>query len=78
MGRPRLKGKRLPNLEQILLNASTQWLNITLSHWYGETEGQVEVRLAVWYHTGLPVVPIRWVLVRDPLNKFKFDVFYRY
>ena len=26
---------------------------------------------AVWYHTGLPVVPIRWVLVRDPQGKFK-------
>lgn len=25
---------------------------------------------AVWYHTALPVVPIRWVLVRDPLGKF--------
>ena len=27
--------------------------------------------VAVWYHTGLPVVPIRWVLVRDPQNKFE-------
>lgn len=73
MGRPRLKGKRLPNLEQILLNTDTQWSNVTLSHWYGESERQVEVTtgLAVWYHTGLPVVPIRWVLVRDPLNLFK-------
>ncbi|MFM2315189.1 MAG: hypothetical protein RLZZ04_4465 [Cyanobacteriota bacterium] len=73
MGRPRPKGKRLPNLEQILLNTDTQWSNVTLSHWYGESERQVEVTtgLAVWYHTGLPVVPIRWVLVRDPLNLFK-------
>ena len=73
MGRPRLKGKRLPNLEQVLLNTDTQWSNVTLSHWYGESERQVEVTtgLAVWYHTGLPVVPIRWVLVRDPLNLFK-------
>ena len=23
------------------------------------------------YHTGLPVVPIRWVLIRDPLSKFR-------
>lgn len=71
MGRPRLKGKRLPNLEQILLDADTQWSNITLSHWYGETERQVEITtgLAIWYHTGLPIVPIRWVIVRDPLGK---------
>jgi hypothetical protein len=26
---------------------------------------------AVWYHTGLPPVPIRWVLVRDPKGKFE-------
>jgi hypothetical protein len=73
MGRPRLKGKRLPNLEQILLDADTQWSNITLSHWYGETERQVEITtgLAIWYHTGLPIVPIRWIIVRDPLGKFK-------
>jgi hypothetical protein len=24
----------------------------------------------VWQHGGLPVVPIRWVLIRDPLNRF--------
>ena len=26
---------------------------------------------AVWYHSGMPVVPIRWVLIRDPLGKFE-------
>jgi hypothetical protein len=26
---------------------------------------------AVWYHSGQPVVPIRWVLIRDPQGKFK-------
>ncbi len=26
---------------------------------------------AVWYHTGLPVVPIRFCLVRDPLGRFE-------
>jgi hypothetical protein len=25
---------------------------------------------AVWYHTGLPPVPIRWVLIRDPQERF--------
>ncbi|MGL1710570.1 hypothetical protein ACSTH6_00060, partial [Vibrio parahaemolyticus] len=25
---------------------------------------------AVWRHGGLPVVPIRWVLVRDPESRF--------
>ena len=73
MGRPRLKGKRLPNLSKVLLDSNTQWTSTTLLRWYGETERQVEITtgLAVWYHTGLPVVPIRWILVRDPFGKFK-------
>jgi hypothetical protein len=25
---------------------------------------------AVWRHGGLPIVPIRWVLLRDPLSRF--------
>jgi len=28
------------------------------------------LRPANWYHTGLPPVPIRWVLIRDPQGKF--------
>lgn len=73
MGRPRLKGARLSNLEQILIDADTQWSKITLSNWYGEVNRPVEITtgIAVWYHTGLPVVPRRWVLVRDPFGKFR-------
>jgi len=26
---------------------------------------------AVWYHAGKPTVPLRWVLIRDPLREFK-------
>jgi hypothetical protein len=49
------------------------WTTITVPHWYGEPERVVEIisDTAVWYHTGLPPVPIRWVLVRDPLGKFE-------
>ena len=25
--------------------------------------------MAVWYHSGLPPAPIRWVLARDPAGK---------
>lgn len=73
MGRPRLKGKRLPNLEQVLIDPNTQWEKITVNHWYGEGERTVEVytEVAVWYHSGLPVVFIRWVLVRNPDGKFE-------
>jgi len=44
----------------------------TVAHWYGRQAREVEVvsETAVWYSTGLPPVPIRWVLVRDPAGKF--------
>ena len=30
---------------------------------------EITTETAVWYHAGLPVVPIRWVLVRDPSGR---------
>jgi hypothetical protein len=44
-----------------------------LTHWYGEGERAVEVvsQTAVWYSTGLPAVPVRWVLIRDPEGELK-------
>lgn len=47
--------------------------NGQLNHWYGEGKRQIEIitGTALWYRTGLPVVPIRWVLVRDPQGKFE-------
>jgi hypothetical protein len=72
-GRPRLKGNRLPTLSQVLVNPQTQWTRVKVADWYGEGKREVEVTsdTGVWYHTGLPPVAIRWVLVRDPLGKFR-------
>jgi hypothetical protein len=71
-GRPRKKGVRLPTLAQVLTAQATRWTAVTVSPWYGEAERRVQVTsaTAVWYHTGLPPVPIRWVLIRDPEGKF--------
>ncbi len=43
-----------------------------MSNWYGKEERLVEVvsDTAVWHSTGLPAVPLRWVLVRDPKGEF--------
>ena len=32
---------------------------------------EVASETAVWYSTGLPAVPVRWVLIRDPQGEFK-------
>jgi hypothetical protein len=67
-GRPRKKGERLPRLEDVLVDETTRWCRIRVSEWYGGGTRELEITTgtAVWYHAGLPVVPIRWVLVRDP------------
>jgi DDE superfamily endonuclease len=72
-GRPRKKGKRLPTLAQVLADETTAWENVTIEAWYGEGNRAVEVTsaTAVWYHTGKPVVPIRWVVIRDPAGGFE-------
>jgi hypothetical protein len=72
-GRPRLKGKRRPTLEAVLVDEKTQWSTLTLDDWYGEGPREVEVATdtAVWYHAGKPPVAIRWGLIRDPQACFK-------
>ena len=73
MGRPRRKGARLPSLQKRLLDRNTVWRKITVPHWYssGPRTIQVATGTAVWYRVGLPVVPIRWILIRDPQQKFR-------
>jgi hypothetical protein len=70
-GRPRKKGKRLPTLAQVLKDPATAWQRVRVSDWYGRGERELEIATgtAVWYHAGLPVVPLRWVLVRDPAGE---------
>lgn len=72
-GRPRKKGERLPTLKQILIDPATLWKQVTIENWYGEGPRVVEIvsRTAIWYHKGIPPLPIRWVLIRDPKGKFK-------
>lgn len=76
-GRPRKKGARLPTLAQMLKDPDTAWQRVRISQWYGKTDREVEVATgtAVWYHAGKPVVPLRWVLVRDPAGELEPKAF---
>jgi hypothetical protein len=71
-GRPRVKGARQPTLAQRLVDPQTEWQLVTV-RWYGGSRREIEVATgtAVWYHSGLPPVPIRWVLIRDPKGRFE-------
>src|SRR5919107_1772314 len=72
IGRPRTKGERLPTLAEVLAHKTTRWQRVTVPGWYGEGERVVEIcsDTAVWRHAGMPVVPVRWVLLRDPCRRF--------
>jgi hypothetical protein len=72
-GRPRLKVARRPRPKTVLADPLTQWMKLTVEHWYGDGLRQVEVctDTAIGYHTGLPPVAIRWVLIGDPLQEFE-------
>jgi hypothetical protein len=76
-GRPALKGKKLPKLDQRLIDPATQWQSHTVALWYGRTHRRVEIAsdTAVWYHAGLPPVPIRWLIVRDPSGELQPQAF---
>jgi len=60
-GRPRLKGGRRPTLRHVLEQPQTRWRKLTVKHWYGGGEREVQVctETAVWYHSGMPPVEIR-------------------
>lgn len=77
VGRPRKKGQRRPKLSAVLFDEQTVWQQVTVTNWYGQGSTQVEITsdTAVWYHSGMPAVPIRWVLVRDPKGKFETRAF---
>ncbi len=72
MGRPRLKGHRLPTLRTLLDCPDTRWMSAALA-WYDGVTRTMEFssQTALWYHAGKPPVPIRWVLIQDPLGQLR-------
>ena len=70
-GRPPLKGRRLTALKALLDLPTVSWVEVSVA-WYNGTTRTVELtsQTAVWYRSGKPPVPLRWVLVRDPQGEF--------
>ena len=55
----------------MLASKKTVWTSVVVSQWYNAQQRRLLVATgtAVWYHAGIPPVPIRWVLVRDPTGE---------
>lgn len=72
IGRPRKKGKRLSAPQQILDSEKTLWATVEVRWYDGQTRSmEIASDTAVWFHFGKPAVPIRWVLIRDPLGEYE-------
>jgi len=72
VGRPRKKGERQATLAARLSDPATIWQDSSV-RWYGGTTRRVQLATAtaVWYHSGMVPVAIRWVLIRDGEGKFE-------
>src|SRR5258706_6429851 len=70
-GRPRKKGKRLPTPQQLIDDPTTRWTRWPVV-WYNHHLRQLDISThqAIWYHSGQPPVPIRFILIRDVAGKF--------
>jgi len=66
---------RLPGLKALVNNPP--WQTVEMKDWYGRGDyPHVTSATAVWYKTGMPAVPIRWVLIKDPKGKFEPQALY--
>ncbi|MBV8737671.1 MAG: hypothetical protein JO007_10505 [Alphaproteobacteria bacterium] len=59
---------RPPTLVQVLADPVTVWPPVSITGWYGTPKRRLAIgsQTAVGFHRGLPPVPLRWVLLRDP------------
>jgi len=66
------KGKRQPSLSQRLNDPNTPWEKRDV-RWYSGEQRIVEIATgtALWYTPGYAPLPLRWVIVRDPLGELE-------
>lgn len=71
------KGQRQPSLKKRLEDPTTLWERITMP-WYNGREYTLDIisGLSLWHTPGKDPLPIRWVLVRDPLGKLETKAFF--
>jgi transcriptional regulator with XRE-family HTH domain len=75
-GRPRVKGKELPKPAQVVRD--TPKPSVLTVAWYGGDRRRVEVVTGCgwWYQAGRPLVPVRWVFVRDRTGTHRDEYFF--
>lgn len=71
-GRPRVVGKRLPNLETLVNDKKQRWVRLQ-APWYSSKTKNLDVLTGtcLWYHNTVGGVPIRWIITKDPKGENK-------
>lgn len=66
-------GKRQPKLQERLKDPSTEWQTWVIPQWYGQKARFVQIATgtALWYKSGHPIVPLRWILVKDLVGELE-------
>ena len=64
-------------MKKVLLDPLTKWSKCEID-WYGGKRRIIEIATgtALWYTPGYDPLPLRWVLVRDPLSEFNPTAFF--
>ena len=72
-GRPAKKGQRLPKFKDYLNHPLADWINCKAKYWYGEFGRPLQICTGsgLWVKANHAPLPVRWILIRDPLGKFK-------
>ena len=75
LGRPRLKGRKLPQPRAIVARRKRKSTTVS---WYGGSQRRVQFvsNTGRWYKGGQGLVPIRWVFVRDVSGTHRDEYFY--
>ena len=75
-GRPPVKGKELPKPAQVV-RETTERSRLWVA-WYGGERRRVEVVTGTgwWYQAGRPLIPVRWVFVRDRTGTHRDEYFF--
>jgi hypothetical protein len=75
-GRPRVKGKEAPKPAQVVHDTPKRPA-LTVA-WYGGERRRVEVVTGSgwWYKGGRPLIPVRWVFVRDRTGTHRDEYFF--
>jgi hypothetical protein len=76
-GKPQVVGKRVPRLDHLLIDPTTDWQEDVIC-WYGQgtRKGQWWTGTALWDRFGKPPLPVRWALPRDPTGKKEPKAFF--